>query len=1094
MPKCAECQYEATSDLEFQIHNASAHLFYYQCKFCQKAFVSRYLVARHLVLEHNAYGEQDLKGTWLELKDASYEKAGNGQLSNQLSKENICSLLIDSDYSNHASSKNLSSETTREISLPRHCPSRVTVEHVEVADSTTRNNIDPNSKRSQAGTTPNQGNGHQYIWLQSPNLTVHPGVNLAQLSSVQPHFGNNVNSAGFKLPQELHNSTTEQNFEIKNENIVKEESVIMNNSLLQKMPSKPEIYRNIELNLLKNSDIVNGVFYPKRTRSTGENSNLNNLHGFNNQIGCDKDQSRCKMRKIGENMQVPSNHANDNEEAEKWALVDPLRVDNQQGTCVPINHTMPQIQQPQSQRQVIHEAKISAVADCPFCLEIGQTVSVTDFYGHVRDQHSTIFRVNLGETLANNLERLNYIDRRQELQKKGHFPCPICNQEMKVTYIKIHLERAHKHPKFEKYWDLILKGMKHWSNSYRIRWRELKNVKLHDLKTFALCAPFCPKCTEPFHSWDEVFQHADVGKSRSCQTFQKVSFDLECEFCPIKFYSKHKLKDHTYKHHRQHYESFMIKFNEDNEKEWDTKLDGFPERCAEELKLFPQCHLCGRFYNDWFKVDRHLFSKHQKDIHDIWHTGALEKPLLSEEQIQAQKGMHVDDETAKKMDNNKGNPVNPLNRKKFKSSRYQCLICFEHYTEENLYQHIREDHNNENGPCLANYLEDIRYIQQRDGISRTCKVYCPFCKGLIPVVNLTLSSFQNHTKYCQPNGIDWPMLIALLDKLSRTMQAKVNEKLHTLDTVVVPSVYITFVLGLPKCLYCSQTFPSWQNALAHMVQMDCEDHSKFKADLSKYLTCIECNKQAGSRATLITHSIETHKKTSDMTWLTSVPEKECPICLEKFVAHVNLLRHLQVKHFPKEKLIVDENELILDKDSYLGTPGRIQIWFEALEHKHADSVEENEMSRWCVLCMKIFKGDDLYTHLETEHILENGPVFAKNLKRIVDYHSFGVRPMKVWTPCPFCLAPYDLSRLACLFKHMKEVHSKSKFLVDAIKRSYGLWLQKLSNAETGRKGFKTHEIRVLTICTPQCYMCQEYFDDWDSVSDHVSKNNCSYTQ
>ena len=69
MTKCSQCPFESTSELKFQIHNASAHLFFFQCKFCDKSFDSRYLVARHLLFVHFAVKEQDLIGTWLEDKE-----------------------------------------------------------------------------------------------------------------------------------------------------------------------------------------------------------------------------------------------------------------------------------------------------------------------------------------------------------------------------------------------------------------------------------------------------------------------------------------------------------------------------------------------------------------------------------------------------------------------------------------------------------------------------------------------------------------------------------------------------------------------------------------------------------------------------------------------------------------------------------------------------------------------------------------------------------------------------------------------------------------------------------------------------------------
>ena len=324
------------------------------------------------------------------------------------------------------------------------------------------------------------------------------------------------------------------------------------------------------------------------------------------------------------------------------------------------------------------------------------------------------------------------------------------------------------------------------------------------------------------------------------------------------------------------------------------------------------------------------------------------------------------------------------------------------------------------------------------------------------------------------------------------MLERIKTNLHRFESPILSPVYMTFVLGLPKCILCYKNFPSWQEVLDHILRVECKDHSKFKGRLSTYLTCVECGKQAGSRQTLINHMQEVHEKVVDTISIMSEPKRECPICFESFVAHISLLRHLQVKHFPSEKLIVNQSELILDDDSNLGVTGRIQTWFEALEYQHADVVDDNEVSRWCLFCLNHFKGDEYFRHLETNHVQENGPVFANNLKKVTDSFKAGDRPMKPWLPCPFCIKTFSYN-FTSLCNHLKDTHNKPNSITQAIKRADEYWLQKLSKVNNDRKGFKGHEVRTFVLCSPQCCQCQVYFEDWDSVANHIEAVRCCET-
>ena len=1049
MTECAQCQYETTSDLELQIHNASAHLFYYQCKFCQQSFTSRYLVARHLLLEHNAFREEDLKGTWLELKKTKDGKEN----ANQITNYNIICLGNDNE------SKNPDMKNCSECySVPINDQSKTTEKEgvASILDSFGQIN---------GSLVCDQDDG-QYAWLRDPKLNVQSEVKLTRLSSeivTQSLSGSSARDNRFELPKKSQKDIT-----IEHDIVIKEEPIAKDLLSFENRQSNQNFVSQESLGYLDdNHDNFTGPLPSKRARYSFdrelETSNLETFHSQGSPI-------------------FPVNH----EEIDNHG-VDNVTLEMKDGSLGALQvHSTSDIKL-DSKIKANGQPKKTIISNCPFCLDNEHNVPITNFYGHVKERHSTIFKLTVGNTLANHLERLGYVERRGELKSLEHLPCPLCHQEMTVPYLRVHLATEHNNKKGGNYWALIRGCIKYWQTSYIAKYRELKDVNLYDLKMFALCAPFCPNCKKTFDSWEGAFKHK-IRKNYSCKRTYSLSYDLKCEFCPKLFAFENPLKDHVQKYHKQYYKSFRTKFTAAKEVELNRKLCHFPKRCIKELNLIPQCHICEKFYEDWVKVDRHLLMKHKGDIQNILNAGLLDKSLLSEKQIEVQEEMLKNGVTVKQMNRKreKPYPANPENTQ-LKSAEYQCLICFEHHVEENLLHHIRTDH--ENGSCLADYLEKIMYIKKRDVIFRTGKVFCPFCSG-----SMTLDAFQTHAKNCRPIGIDWPILIALLKKLSLIMQEKVLKKVHKVESVIVPSLYITFVLGLPKCLYCTRNFPSWQSALVHLAQMNCNDHSNFKIELSNYLTCIECGKQAGSRPTLINHLKDTHKKTHNLIWQESEPKKECPICFERFIAHVNLLRHLQTKHFPNERLIVEKNELITDDDCYLGRTGTIQTWFEACEWQHADSLEEEEISRWCVLCMNIFKGNDLYTHFETDHVGENGPVFANNLKRAVYDSSPRARPMTPWIPCPFCFVPFHPSNFNHFFKHIKQVHSKSDDMARAIRGANELWFKNLGHAKNRRGGFYKYEVWILILCSPQCYLCQNYFKDWDSVCEHISDGNCHIVQ
>ena len=154
-----------------------------------------------------------------------------------------------------------------------------------------------------------------------------------------------------------------------------------------------------------------------------------------------------------------------------------------------------------------------------------------------------------------------------------------------------------------------------------------------------------------------------------------------------------------------------------------------------------------------------------------------------------------------------------------------------------------------------------------------------------------------------------------------------------------------------------------------------------------------------------------------------------------------------MKHFPTEN-IIDRNEIIIDEYSYLGMVGRIQTWFKALEYRHADVIEEAEVSRWCLFCLDNFKDEEYFRHFETEHVNENGPVFVSNFKKLIDSQDMIDRPMKHSYYCPICFKIVSIG-INHLWRHMQSFHSKPNQMIEAIKGAYKYWQLKLGKVDIG---------------------------------------------